>query len=136
MYVHQISVRLGDEPLALSKLTGLLYREDLHPESILVSRAADDLFCYIATADPEKLRSLLTSHNIPHQAKPVLAVKIPEHPGGLSTIFKILDKNAVTINHLYPTLSSSGQADFLILDVDKVSDVRQLLEENWIDAAD
>lgn len=135
MSLHQISIRLGDEPLALSKLTGLFYREDLHPESIFVSRGPDGLFCHIAVTDSEKLRSLLSSHNIPHQVTPALAVIIPEHPGGLHAILNILDKNSLKINHIYPALSSSGQTNFLVCAVDDTDQLKKLLEENWIDLA-
>ncbi len=136
MPVHQISVRLGDEPLALSRLTSLLYREDLHLISMLVSRGADGLFCHIATANAEKVTSLLKSHHIFHQEKPLLVVKIPKHPGGLHTIINILRKNDVVINHLYPAWSSSGQTDLLIIALDDTDRVRQLMEENWIDLID
>lgn len=136
MAINSISVRLGFEPQALSRLSALLYREDLSPESILVSLEADGYLAHIIVSDSEKLVTLLTSHNFSHEARPVLAAAIPDQPGGLHVILKILDRAAIRVNRVYPTLSQFGRGDYLILDIDDIDQARELLKENWIHLAE
>ncbi len=135
MAINMISVKLGLEPQALTRFSALLYREDLSPESLFVSLTTAGYLARVIVADPEKLLTLLTSHSLSHEVRPVLAAAIPDHPGGLHVILKILDRAAIRINHIYPTLSRFGPGDYLILDVDDLDQAMELLEENWIHLA-
>ena len=76
---------------------------------------------------------VLNSHNYSVKVKEVLAVEIPDHPGGLQAILKPLKAAGINVHYFYTFLgrSASGQA-IVIIGVDRTADAVELFKKNWV----
>jgi hypothetical protein len=82
------------------------------------------------TSDPKSAISVLTGLGLKVGTSEVIAAQIPDHPGGLNTILKILQSRDINILHIYPCLQT--QDPVLILEVDKTGEAVTALENSWI----
>jgi hypothetical protein len=60
----------------------------------------------------------------------VIAAQVPDHPGGLNTILRILASEKINILYIYPCLQTYDTV--LILGVEKIEETVKVLRENWI----
>ena len=63
----------------------------------------------------------------------VIAVEVPDHPGGLQAVLKPLKASNINVMFFYPYLGrgESGQP-IVILGVDKIEEAIKVLKKNWI----
>jgi hypothetical protein len=64
----------------------------------------------------------------------VIAAQVPDHPGGLNSILRILEFEKVNILHIYSCLQTKDPV--LILEVDKTEEAVTALTTNWINLYD
>lgn len=133
MCVKQISVSLSNEPgqfLAVSENLGV---EGINIRAISVADTADVSTVRFVTDDPERTLMVLKSHNYSVKEKDVLAVEVPDHPGGLQAILKPLKAAGINVHYLYTFLgrSASGQA-IVIIGVDRTNDALEVFKKNWV----
>lgn len=133
MCVKQISVSLSNEPgqfLAVSENLGV---EGINIRAISVADTADVSTVRFVTDDPERTLMVLKSHNYSVKEKDVLAVEVPDHPGGLQAILKPLKGAGINVHYLYTFLgrSASGQA-IVIIGVDRTNDALEVFKKNWV----
>ena len=85
------------------------------------------------TDDPKKTEDVLKSHGYSIKETEVIAVEVPDHPGGLLAILKPLKSANINVLYLYPFLGrgESGQP-IVILGVDKTEEAIKVLEQNWV----
>lgn len=76
---------------------------------------------------------VLRSHNYSLKETEVIAVEVPDHPGGLLAILKPLKSADINVHYFYPFLGKgeSGQP-IVILGVDKTGEAVKVLEQNWV----
>ncbi|MDD5191415.1 MAG: hypothetical protein PHE50_10325, partial [Dehalococcoidales bacterium] len=63
----------------------------------------------------------------------VIAVEVPDHPGGLTAVLKPLNTADINVLYLYPYLGrgESGQP-IVIVGVNKTEEAVQALTKNWV----
>ena len=63
----------------------------------------------------------------------VLAVEVPDHPGGLIAVLKPLRDANINVLYFYPYLGrgESGQP-IVIVGVDKTKEALEALKKNWV----
>lgn len=133
MCVKQISVSLSNEPGQLLAISEYLGAEGINIRAISVADTADISTVRFVTDDPDKTVMVLNSHNYSVKVKDVLAVEIPDHPGGMQAILKPLKSSTINVHYLYTFLgrSASGQA-IVIIGVDKTDEAVELFRKNWV----
>ena len=88
MCVKQISVSLSNEPGQFLAVSENLGAEGINIRAISVADTADISTVRFVTDDPDKTIMVLKSHNYSVKETDVLAVEVPDHPGGLIAILK------------------------------------------------
>lgn len=133
MCVKQISVSLNNEPGQFLKVSENLGAEGINIRAISVADTADISTVRFVTDDPEKTVLVLKSHDYSVIEKDVIAVEIPDHPGGLQAILKPLNAAGINVHYFYPFLgrSASGQA-IVIIGVDRTSEAVAIFGKNWV----
>lgn len=133
MCVKQISVSLSNEPGQFLAVSENLAAEGINIRAISVADTADVSTVRFVTDDPAKTVMVLKSHNYTVRETEVIAVEIPDHPGGLRAILKPLKSAAINVHYFYPFLgrSAKGQA-IVIVGVDKTADAVALFQRNWV----
>jgi hypothetical protein len=133
MSVKQISVSLDNAPGKFLAVSEYLRVEGINIRAISVADTSDISTVRFVTDDPKKTGDVLKSHGYAIKETEVIAVEVPDHPGGLLAILKPLKSANINVLYLYPFLGrgESGQP-IVILGVDKTEEAIKVLEQNWV----
>ncbi|HPS58518.1 MAG TPA: amino acid-binding protein [Spirochaetota bacterium] len=133
MHVKQISVSLSNEPGQFLAVSENLGSEGINIRAISVADTADVSTVRFVTDDPDRTMMVLKSHNYTVKETDVLAVEVPDHPGGLQAILKPLNTAGINVHYFYPFLGrgASGNA-IVIIGVDKTSEADAVFRKNWV----
>ena len=133
MSVKQISVSLDNTPGKFLEISEYLGTEGINIRAISVADTADISTVRFVTDNPEKTVNVLKSHGYAIKETEVLALEVPDHPGGLQAILKPLKAAGINVHYLYPYLGrgESGQP-IIIVGVDKTDEAVNTLEKNWV----
>ena len=133
MFVKQISVSLENIPGMFLAVSEQLGAEGINIRAISVADTADISTVRFVPDDPEKTANILRSHGYKIRETDVLAVEVPDHPGGLRAVLKPLKEANINVIYFYPYLGrgESGQP-IVIVGVDKTEEATKVLKKNWV----
>ena len=133
MCVQQILVSLENVPGKLLEVSECLGAEGINIRAISVADTSDVSIVRIVADDPEKAANVLKSHGYSAKETDVIAVEVPDHPGGLQAVLKPLKQANINVLYLYPYLGrgQTGQA-VVIVGVDQTEKAVQVLRKNWV----
>ena len=133
MCVKQISVSLDNVPSRLLDVSEHLGAEGINIRAISVADTSDVSTVRFVADDPVKTSNVLRSYGYSIKETDVIAVEVPDHPGGLRAILKPLREAKINVHYLYPYLGrgQSGQP-IIIVGVDQTDRAIQVLSSNWV----
>jgi len=133
MCVKQISVSLENMPGKLLDVSQVLGAEGINIRAISVADTSDISTVRFVADNPEKTANVLRSHGYSVKETDVIAVEVPDHPGGLQAILQPLKRADINVLYLYPYLGrgESGQA-IVIVGVNKTKEAIEVLKKNWV----
>jgi hypothetical protein len=133
MSVKQVSVSLENVPGKFLAISEHLRVEGINIRAISVADTSDISTVRFVTDDPKKTENVLKSHGYAIKETEVIAVEVPDHPGGLVAILKPLKAAGINVLYLYTFLGrgESGQP-IVILGVDKTEEAVNVLKQNWV----
>ena len=133
MCVKQISVSLDNVPGRLLDVSEYLGAEGINIRAISVADTSDVSTVRFVADDPVKTSNVLRSRGYSIKDTDVIAVEVPDHPGGLRAILKPLREAKINVHYLYPFLGrgQSGQP-IIIVGVDQTEKAIQVLKKNWV----
>lgn len=130
--VQQLSVFLENRAGELSEITNILYENDIDIRALFIAETTDYGVLRLIVSDTEKAKKALSQKEIITSQVAVTAVSVPDQPGGLGKLLKLLAEKNIDISYMY---SVFGQADgqahmiFRVHDTDKLEET---LRENGI----
>ena len=133
MSVTQISVSLENVPGKFLEISEILRTERINIRAISVADTTDISTVRFVTDNPEKTVSVLRSNGYVVKETIVLAVEVPDHPGGLQAVLKPLKEASINVTYFYPYLGrgDSGQP-IVIVGVDKTEEAMEVMKKNWV----
>jgi hypothetical protein len=133
MCVRQISISLENVPGKLLDVSERLGAEGINIRAISVADTSDISTVRFVTDNPTKTINVLESHGYSVKETDVIAVEVPDHPGGLQAVLKPLKASHINVLYLYPYLGrgESGQA-IVIVGVNKTEEAMEVLKKNWV----
>ena len=133
MNVTQISVSLENVPGKLLSISEFLGTEGINIRAISVADTSDISTVRFVTDNPPKTVNVLKSHGYAVKETEVIAVEVPDHPGGLLAVLKPLRAADINVLYLYPYLGrgESGQP-IVIVGVNKTQEAVDVLKKNWV----
>ncbi len=133
MCVKQISVSLENVPGKFLEVSECLGVEGINIRAISVADTSDISTVRFVPDDPAKTINVLRSRGYSVKETDVIAVEVPDHPGGLQAVLKPLKGANINVLYLYPYLGrgESGQP-IIIVGVDKTEEAIKVLKKNWV----
>ena len=127
MYVKQISVFLENTKGSLSGLTKLLAEKgiDLIALSIADTEHYGRLRCIVA--DTDKGVSVLREAGYTVRLTDVLAVCVPDKPGGLAEVLDMLCQADISVEYVYSFVRSTGSYALVIFHLSDLQKAEELL---------
>lgn len=128
MTVKQISVFLENKPSKLAEFTDVLSKNNIDMRALSLAEAADFGIVRIIVDNVYNASTVLKDEGYVFSITNVVAVMIPDEPGGLNKVIHVLGKNGINVDYMYAfTTRKAGMASmiFRIKDNQKAIDVLQ-----------
>ena len=130
--IKQVTVQLENRPGVLSTISEVLGEEHVNIRGISVTETADFSVVRFIADLPDKAYNVLSSHNFTARIKNVIAVEVPDHPGGLSAILKPFKENNINVHYLYAHLGKRHDNPIIMFRVDNNEKAMEVLKKNWV----
>jgi hypothetical protein len=136
MRVEQISVFLENKPGALAEVTQILGESGVNIRALSLADTKDFGILRLIVNDNEKARLALGQKGFTVRKTDVVAVAVPDHPGGLAEIMKILAEAKINVEYLYAFVQQSGQNAIIIFRFDETERAIAVLSEKKVPILD
>ena len=127
MYVKQISVFIENTPGRLAHFTKLLGDNNIDLVSLSVADTTHFGILRGIVADYEKAVKLISDNGYTVKLTDVLAVSVPDHPGGLAEVLEALSGHDIVVEYLYSFVRNAGDHALIIFRVDKLDEAEKVL---------
>ena len=132
MQVVQISVFLENKAGRLSEVTRILSEARINIRALCVADTTDFGVLRLIVSDHAKAEDILKHHGFTVRKSDVLAVKVPDRPGGLHHILEYLHQAGINIEYMYAFVRQSGDDAIMIFKfADNIPALRVLQEHHY-----
>ncbi|MHC1592190.1 MAG: ACT domain-containing protein [Candidatus Helarchaeales archaeon] len=132
--IKQISVFLPNKPGVLAAFTEVLMKKSINLRAVIVAETADYGILRIIVDKPEECIEALKKENYLVSVTDVIAFEVPDKPGALHGIAKLLGENGVNIEYLYSTILRDEA--IIIMRVSDIEKTKQLFNSKNIKLVD
>lgn len=130
MNVTQLSVFLENRAGQLSKITKLLSENGVDLRAINIAETADYGVLRIIPADAQKASAVLLENGFIMAMTPVIAVAVPDRPGGLNSLLEALAEEEIGIEYMYSVFSSNSGEALMVLQVSEADKTAEVLRKH------
>jgi hypothetical protein len=136
MIAHQISIFAENKPGKLAHVTSVLARENISIRATTISTSDTFGVINLIVDDPKRAEDALIEEGMTVHLRGVLAILIPDKPGGLNKLTQLLSKESVNINNAYGFVLESSQKAVFVVDVNQMEKTEKLLEQHGFQTLD
>ena len=129
MKVNQISVFLENKSGRLADVTRTLASNAVNIRALSIADTIDYGLLRLIVNDPEKATKVLINEAFTVAQTEVLAIEVPDRPGGLAGIIDILAGRGLNIEYMYAFVGRSGDHAIVIFRIEPVDDAIKALQE-------
>ena len=104
MSVKQISVFMENKPGAMNGMTEILAQNNIDMRALSLAETMDFGIVRIIVDNVYAATTVLKDAGYVHSVTPVLGVAIPDTPGGLNKVLKILAAADINVEYMYAFL--------------------------------
>jgi hypothetical protein len=108
----------------LEGVTQVLMEHNINIASFSLADSAEYGMLRMIVSDPEEARKVLKKEGFSAKLTDVIAVKIPQKPGTLHEVLRVLFENGLSVEYMY-TLATTGSDTSIIM---KTSDLKGALD--------
>lgn len=132
MKIKQISVFLENKSGRLAKVTRVLGENRLNIRALSIADTTDFGILRLIVNDPDTAYRVLKEAGFSVNSTDVIAVEIPDVPGGLAAPLEYLRDSAINIEYLYAFLTTVSQSALVVFRVEQIDDAIRVLQEKGI----
>jgi len=132
MKVEQISVFLENKPGALADVTRILGEGGINIRALSLADTKDFGILRLIVNDSEKAKAVLGARGFTVRKTEVVAVEVPDRPGGLADILKCLSDSGINVEYLYAFVQQSGSNAIIIFRFDETDKAIEVLSKNGV----
>lgn len=136
MITCQLSIFAENKPGRLAAVTGILAREKINIRATTISTSDTFGVINLIVDDPARAEAALTKAGMTVSLSPVLAVVIPDQPGGLDRLTQLLLSENININNAYGFVLEGHRKAVFVVSVDRIEQAEALLEKNGFQTLD
>ena len=130
MKVEQISIFLENKPGSLENVTKLLRDANINIRTLSLADTTDFGILRLIVNDIDTALNVLKENGLRVSRTNVVAVEVPDRPGGLHSILETLSKNGVNVEYLYAFVERSGENAVIIFRFDALDAAIDVLLKN------
>lgn len=120
MNVEQISIFLENKSGRLAEVTGVLSQAGINIRALYLADTADFGILRLIVNDTEKARQVLKLRGFTVEKTKVVAIEVPDKPGGLSGILNTIKEAGINVEYMYAFVEKSGEDAIVIFRFDEL----------------
>lgn len=136
MSVKQISAFVENKPGQLAKFTDVLTQHGVDMRALSLAETEDFGIVRIITDDSYKTACVLKDAGYIFSITPVIAVEIPDSPGGLNKVLHLLNDKGINIEYTYAFTARKQDVAYMIFRVTDNEAAAEVLKSNGISMLD
>src|SRR5512139_3854787 len=129
MKVEQISVLLESKSGRLAEVPGILARAGVNIRTLSLADTADFGILRLIVDRTEQTNKVLRETGFTVARTEVIALEVPDVPGGLARILSILDAASVNVEYMYAFARQSADRAIVIFRFDEIDKAIKVLLE-------
>jgi hypothetical protein len=127
MKVQQISVFLENRAGRLSAVINLIAKANINIRALSLADTNDFGILRLIVDKPEEAERLLRENRFTLNVTDVVAIEIPDRPGGLGHVLGILQQASVNVEYMYAFVEKNADKAVVVFRFDNLDRVLQLL---------
>ena len=108
MSLKQISVFVENKPGKMQHLTEVLAQNNVDMRALSLAETSDFGIVRIIVDDVYAASTILKEEGFIHSVTKVLGVSIPDEPGGLNKVLKVLTEARINVEYMYAFLGGKA----------------------------
>lgn len=132
MLVKQISVFLENKSGRLAEVTRVLGDNNIDISALSIADTTDFGILRLIVNQPEKAEEVLKNHEFAVKGTDVIAIAVPDKPGGLATALEFLGSKSIGIEYMYAFVGKSSEEALVILRVESPGQAVEALRGSGI----
>lgn len=128
----QISVFLENKAGRLAHVTRVLGEAGINIRALSIADTSDFGILRLIVSDPDKAYEILKESGFTVSETEVIAVQVPDSPGGLAAVLEQMSEENLNIEYLYAFLGTSENNALVIFKVEDIEKARQAFTKRGI----
>lgn len=129
MKVNQISVFLENKSGRLADVTRTLADNNINIRALSIADTIDYGLLRLIVNDPQHATKVLTETGFTVAQTEVLAIEVPDRPGGLAGIIDLLAAKDLNIEYMYAFVGRSGEHAIVVFRIEPIEDAIAALNQ-------
>ncbi|KPK44242.1 MAG: amino acid-binding protein [Nitrospira bacterium SM23_35] len=129
MNVEQISIFLENKSGRLADVTSALSQGGINIRALYLADTADFGILRLIVNDTEKARLALKEQGFTVEKTKVVAIEVPDRPGGLSGILNTIKNEGINVEYMYAFVEKSGENAIVIFRFDEFEKSIEVLQK-------
>ncbi|RII27913.1 MAG: amino acid-binding protein [Geobacter sp.] len=130
MHVEQISIFIENKSGRLAEVTRILGEAGVNIRALSLADTSDFGILRLIVNDREKAKTFLKEKGFTVSKTDVVAVEVPDRPGGLSSILQTLDNEKINVEYMYAFVERCGENAVIIFRFDETDKAIKALLAN------
>jgi hypothetical protein len=136
MKVEQISIFIENKSGRLAEITRILGEAGINIRALSLADTSDFGILRLIVNDRENAKIVLKEKGFTVSKTEVVAVEVPDKPGGLYQILRILDSEAINVEYMYAFVERCGENAVIIFRFDETDKAIKTLVDNGFNVLD
>ena len=129
MHVEQISIFIENKSGRLAEVTRILGEAGVNIRALSLADTSDFGILRLIVNDREKAKAVLKEKGFTVSKTDVVAVEVPDRPGGLSQILQTLDGENINVEYMYAFVERCGENAVIIFRFDETDRAIKSLQD-------
>ncbi|MCK9240643.1 ACT domain-containing protein [Desulfocurvus sp.] len=132
MKCEQISIFLENRAGRLSEVTRVLAESQINIRALSLADTSDFGILRLIVSNFEKAKQVLKDNGFTVGRTTVVAVEVPDQPGGLHNILALLSTHGVNVEYMYAFVQQSGKNAVMIFRFDRTDQAIEILTQGGL----
>ncbi len=132
MSIQQISVFLENRAGQLAEITKVLADNGIDLRAISIAESTDYGVLRMIVDEPQRAKTILLDSGYIMSVTPVLAVAVPDAPGGLAPVLALLAEGQIDIEYMYSLFTHVENKAYMVFRVSDEEKFTALLVSHGI----
>ncbi len=132
MKVSQLSVFIENKSGRLADVTHALADANINIRALCIADTIDYGLLRLIVNDPVAAKAALANAGFTVTITEVLAIEVPDQPGGLAGIIDVFAEGGLNIEYMYAFVGTSGKNAIVIFRIERIDEAIPILQSKGV----